>query len=123
MIFTDFILFVLCYFNLFRRYLSKHDSKKEKKKLEAMTRSLARAVPTHQHTKTKFFFHHSNNTTSFIFKLVSLNFHNLNLQTFITSPKLHQTQQFLTQIIFKHKPTIKTNFHPPRSQIHQIRNP
>ena len=30
--FITFILFVLCYFNLFCRYLSKHDSKKKKKR-------------------------------------------------------------------------------------------
>jgi len=40
-----FILFVLCCFNLFCRYLSKYDAKKMNKIEPRMTRTLARPVP------------------------------------------------------------------------------
>jgi len=70
---------------------------------------------------------HSQTQTSLILPLLSLNLHYLNLQTSISLSKLHQIKQFLTQIISKHhskhKPTIKTNIHPPKPQIYQIHNP
>ena len=55
--------------------------KTTKTRSEGTTRACGgTAVPTHQHTKTKKFYPHSNNPTSFIFKLPSLNLHNF-LQT------------------------------------------
>ena len=128
-LFCLFCVILICFTDIVQTWLEKKNGGHDQK-LGLARACGGTAVPTHQHTKTKKvfpFFPHSNNTTSFIFKLLSLNLHYLNLQIFITPQKLHQTQQFLTQIISKHhskhKPTIKTNFHPPKPQIHQIRNP
>ena len=98
---TKFNCFYFVCFNLFCRHLSKHDSKKEKRKKKkfffwrpwpgAWHRPCLwwhdRANPSaHKNQKNFPFFPHSNSTTSFIFKLLSLNLHNLNLQTSKTPP-------------------------------------
>jgi len=110
--------------------------RKNEKNLKSLTRSNGTACacggtaePPQFPPITKFFFlpllPHSNNTTSFTFKLLSLNLHNLNLQTSITFFKLHQITQFLNQNNFKlhpkPNPPIKNNNHPSQPIKHQIR--
>jgi len=88
------------------------------------------AVRNHQlsiTSKKKKFLPHSITTTLSSLKLLSKTSITKNLQTSIIPQKLHQIKRFLTQTISKHhskhKPTIKTNIHPPKPQIHQIHNP
>ena len=87
--------------------------------------SLTRSLPISIQNQPKFFLllPSFSNITSFIFKLLSLNLHNLNLQTSITFFKLHQITQNNSKLHPKPNPPMKNNNHPSQLTNHQIRIP
>jgi len=131
LLFCLFCVILICFAGICPNMIRK----KKEKKLEAMTRSLAWPVPVVARPcqlisiqKPIFFFFAILSTQLFLLSNFSLKAPlTANLQTFISPPKLHQTQQFLTQIISKHhskhKPTNKTNFHPPNHKFTKFVNP
>jgi len=103
--------------------LTKNQTKNKNKKSNTKKfQKLGTAVPTKSQKNKIIIILHSNNTTSFILQLLSLN-----LQTSITLCNLHQITLFLNQINFKlhPKPTPpikkKNNNHPSKPINHKIR--